>query len=81
MPKEYKVVHFLPVLKAGIFSTTGTPIDKQVEEILNAHAREGWIFESYQGAHAHVKPGCLAGLLGRKDEIQYYDIIIFARGG
>lgn len=76
---EYKVIHFLPKMKSNMFSTEGASIESQVQDAINREAQGGWAFVSYQTAHAIVKPGCLAGLIGKKEEVLSYDIIIFSK--
>lgn len=76
---QYKVVSFNAQLKGGAFSTQGERVDTQVEKVINDHAAQGWTFVSYQAVHAHVKPGCLAGLFGRKEELLSQDVLIFSR--
>jgi len=75
----YKVVHFVPELKGGMFSAEGPPISKQIEQIVNRYAAEGWEFVSYQTAHYFVRPGCFAGLFGQREQIHYYDILVLAK--
>ena len=77
--KTYNVIHFVPEMKGNVLSTKGIPVEKQVTDIINQQAAGGWQFESYQTAHVLVKPGCLAGLSGRKEEVLYYDIMIFSK--
>jgi hypothetical protein len=77
--KTYKIVHFVPMLQGGVFSDKGIPIEKQVTDVINQHAAAGWEFVAYQTTHVKVKPGCLASLFGRKEEINYYDIMIFSK--
>lgn len=77
--KTYKVVHFTPHLEAGVFSTTGAPINEQIEGVIRQYASEGWEFVTYQTAHAQVKPGCLGGLFGAKEQTVFLDILIFSK--
>ena len=75
--KQYKVVHFEPVLQGGVFggAAKGTPVEQQLQEAINREAAAGWHFESYQSAHVRIKPGCLST---KKDEFLYYDVLIFS---
>ncbi len=77
--KNYKVVHFMPKLKGGVFSTRGEAIESQLSDMINSHAAEGWQFVSYQTAHVAIAAGCLASLFGRKNEYAEYDILIFEK--
>ena len=77
--RTYKVIHFLPRLTGGVFGAKGEPIETQLNKVISQQATEGWDFVSYQTAHALVKAGCLSALLGRKDEVIFYDILIFAK--
>jgi hypothetical protein len=77
--KTYAVVPVQPELKGGFSSTSGVAIEKQVADIINRQAASGWEFSSYATSHVVVKPGCLAALFGRKQEILYYDVLIFSR--
>jgi hypothetical protein len=77
--KTYNVIHFVPQLQGGVFSNKGTPIEQQLTDVINQQAAGGWEFVTYQTSHVRVQPGCLAGLLGQKEQILYYDVMIFSR--
>ena len=77
--KTYSVIHFIAKMKGGVLSTKGEPVEKQVQDIINQQASSGWEFVSFQTAHVAVSPGCLAALMGRKEEIMHYDIMIFSK--
>lgn len=77
--RTYRVVPFTPQLTGGVFSTKGEPVAQQIENAIKKEAADGWDFVSYQTAHANVNPGCLAGLIGKKAETIFYDVLIFAK--
>ena len=77
--KTYRVVSFTPQFTGGVFSAKGEPIAQQLENVIKKEAADGWEFISYQSVHGVVNPGCLAGLIGRKQEIVYYDVLIFSK--
>jgi hypothetical protein len=77
--KTYRVVPYVPILKATVSGVKGVPIEGQLEAILNQYAAQGWVFESYQSIPVELKPGCIAGLLGVKSSIDYYTVLIFSK--
>ncbi len=78
--KTYKVVHFRPQLEhAFAGGAKGRPVEIQLQTMLNEHAAEGWELVDYETVHVNVKAGCIASLLGRRDEIIRHDVMIFAR--
>lgn len=54
-------------------------VSKQLQELINAYAKKGWQFHSVAEVNISVAPGCLAGLLGGKNEYTKYDQVVFCR--
>lgn len=79
MSYQYKAIEFIAVLKGGIVATKGTGIDRQFEDFISSNTKDGWEFYRLDTVHAYVKSGCLAALLGRKDEVWQRDIAIFRK--
>lgn len=77
--KTYQVVSFVPKVEGGVFADSGEKIEKQIADVINQQAAAGWEFVSYQTSHVVVKPGCIAGLIGRKQELLYCDVMIFSK--
>jgi hypothetical protein len=79
MQHEYKVAQFTGQLTAGMFGTKGVPLESQFQTFLDQFVKQGWEFYRTETIHAYVKAGCLAALLGRKDEVLYQDMVVFRK--
>jgi len=73
---KYKTVAFMGVLKS---SQGASEVASQLESLINENAAEGWEFYQLGSVNIEVKPGCLAGFLGRDSDYVRYDQIIFRR--
>jgi len=77
---EYMVVPFIGRLKSGLFSTQGAgDVSKQLTEVINQYANQGWEFRTVNDVNIEVKPGCLASLFGAKTAFIPFDQVIFRR--
>ncbi len=71
----YKVVPFMGKVKGS----TGD-VSAQLENIINQYESDGWEFVQLSQVTIEVKPGCIAGLIGRRGiEYTTYDQIIFKK--
>jgi hypothetical protein len=50
-----------------------------VEQVINSHALEGWEFVGVGEMSVTERPGCLGSLLGYKETLTVYNILIFRR--
>lgn len=48
--------------------------------LINEEAQDGWKFHSMENIAVTEKPGCLAGLFGRKDATVYFNMLVFEKG-
>jgi hypothetical protein len=72
---QFKVVPFRGFIKGG---KEGPEIaSQQLQEVINAHVKQGWVFHSLGQIHIIVQPGCLAGLFGQTASTVVYDQVIF----
>jgi hypothetical protein len=75
--KVYRVKPFEPVITERVATKEGSAaIARQLEELLNWGASEGWEFESYQRVDVGVRQGCL-GLGGTRTVL--YSMLVFSR--
>ena len=51
----------------------------RLEKLANDYAKQGWEFYRIDTVNVSVKPGCLAGLLGRRVESAPYCIVTFRK--
>ena len=75
MARQYSTKPFNPVVsekKAG-----GDEIAKQLGELINQGAAQGWTFESYESVQITVNPGCLTFFSGPR--IAQYGVVVFYR--
>ena len=73
---NYKVAPFMGVVKAG---GSAGEVASQLETLISQHAVDGWEFYQLGSVNIEVKPGCIAGLLGRDSDYVRYDQAIFRR--
>lgn len=75
--KTYHVEPFFPSVSAKDLSKHGAGlIAKQMEEVINQFAREGWLYEGYESIPVMVNAGCL-GFGTKTQEVRH--VLIFAR--
>jgi hypothetical protein len=71
---QFKVVPFRGRIKANELPDVAS---QQLQEVINAHVKQGWVFHSLGQIHTIVQPGCVAGLLGASASVVVYDQVIF----
>lgn len=75
---QYKVIPFIGQLKSGVFSSEGAgKVSEQLQNLINTYAIGGWEFYRIDQVNIHVKPGCMAALLGGKEAIISFDQVTF----
>jgi hypothetical protein len=75
--KTYRVKPFEPVITERVATKEGSAaIARQLEELLNLGASEGWQFESYQRVDVGVRQGCLS-MGGVKTVL--YSMLVFSK--
>ena len=77
---EYKVVPFMGQVKRG-FRNMGTAgeVSRQLQAVIDEHARQGWDFYSVEKINIAVSPGCFASLFGTSTALLDFDQIVFRR--
>ena len=79
---QYKVVPFIGQISTGLFSRdNAATVSKQLQELINQHSNQGWEFYSVEKINIEIKPGCIAGLLGRTSNFVSFDQVIFRKSG
>lgn len=76
--KVYKTVEGpreLVMDKGGSISNTM----KYFEDLINAEARNGWVYHSMESLPVYEKPGCLGALLGNSGVVHNRYLLIFER--
>ena len=71
---QFKVVPFRGGIKANELPEVAS---RQLQEVINAHVKQGWVFHSLGQIHMIVQPGCLAAFLGQTASTVVYDQVIF----
>jgi hypothetical protein len=54
---------------------------KQLEELINGQAQQGWEFVRVETIDTSVSPGCLAALLGGRAAVVSFNMVVFRRAG
>ncbi len=73
--KRYHVVPFKGVINE---KQSANDVSKQLEEVLNYGARNGWTFEHLNSVNIEVRPGCFAWLFGLHRETTKHDMVVFS---
>ncbi|MDO8571204.1 MAG: hypothetical protein Q7R79_00820 [bacterium] len=66
-------------LKATVGGAKGLPIEGQFQSLIDQHAKDGWEYYALENLHAQVSAGCLASLMGKKDEVLFQDVVVFRK--
>lgn len=72
----YHVVPFVGQLKGG---ADVSQVSKQLEDLINYYASQGWDFYSLDNVDIEVTPGCIQGLMGARTAYITYNQVIFRR--
>ena len=72
---QFKVVPFRAVIKASKEGPEAA--SQQLQDLINAHVKQGWVFHSLGQIHMIVQPGCLGALFGATASTIVYDQVIF----
>lgn len=76
--KQYKTVAGPVGLKIGAKESYAEAV-KQYAAIIDREAVGGWELDCIQQIPVTREPGCLAGLLGQKEETVYFNMLVFAK--
>jgi len=76
---QYKCV---PAPKELVIDKNGTydGAVRSFADIINREANDGWNFHSMENIAVTQKPGCFAGLFGKKEETVYFNMLVFSKG-
>lgn len=74
----YETVQIPPNINVGK-KDKGNEAGAYLREIINNKADDNWEFVSVESVGVRTSPGCLAALLGKKEEYSIYYVIIFRR--
>lgn len=74
----YETVQIPPNINVGK-KDKGNEAGAYLREIINDKANDNWEFVSVESVGVRTSPGCLASLLGKKEEYSIYYVIIFRR--
>ncbi len=75
MAREYTTRPFNPAVREK--QASGTEIARQLGELINRGAAEGWTYESYETVQITVNPGCLTMFSGPR--IAHFGVVVFYR--
>lgn len=76
--KQYKTVAGPVGLKIGHKESYADAV-KQYAAIIDREAVGGWALDCIQSIPVTREPGCLAGLLGQKEETVYFNMLVFVK--
>lgn len=75
---SYKVVPFIGNLKKDVFTVENAQkVSDQLQQLINAHAQQGWEFYRIDAVQIQISPGCLAGLFGQRTSWITFDQVVF----
>lgn len=75
----YKMVQVPPNISVAMKGRKGNEAAGYLQAVVNEHASDGWEFQRVDAIGVQVKPGCLAGLFGQKEEQEHYYVITFRK--
>ena len=76
---QYKMVQVPPNIEVQAKQHKGNEAAAYLEGIVNANSRDGWEFYRVDAIGVRVNPGCIAGLLGRKETFSIYYVVSFRK--
>ncbi|MBP6018772.1 MAG: DUF4177 domain-containing protein [Burkholderiaceae bacterium] len=79
MKYTYKMVQVPPNIEVEAKKHKGSEAAHYLQNVVNAHAEDGWEFHRIDQIGVDVKPGCFSGLLGQKTGFSTYHVISFRR--
>lgn len=79
MKYTYKMVQVPPNIEVQAKNHKGSEAAIYLQNIVNAHAEEGWEFHRIDSIGVQMTAGCLAALFGKKTEVTRYYVISFRR--
>ena len=78
-PFQYKMIQVPPNIQVQANQHKGNEAASYLEIVVNQHAKDGWEFYRIDSIGVNVKPGCLAALLGRKEDSYTYYVVSFRK--
>lgn len=79
MKYTYKMVQIPPNISVEARKHKGNEAAAYLQEVVNAHAEDGWEFQRIDSIGVQTTAGCLAALFGKKTEFSHYHVISFRR--
>lgn len=76
---EYKMVQIPPNVAVEMKKHKGNEAAAYLEKVVNQQGAEGWEFYRVDPIGVSLQPGCLAALLGQKEQQHLYHVITFRR--
>jgi hypothetical protein len=79
MSYEYKMVQVPPAIQVSAKEHKGNEAAEYLESKVNEMASQGWEFYRVDTIGVSLKPGCLAALSGKKEDMHNYYVITFRK--
>ena len=76
---KYKMVQVPPNIEVQAKNQRGNEAAAYLEEVVGTYAPMGWEFYRVDEIGVKVKPGCLAGFFGQKEDVTIYYVITFRK--
>lgn len=76
---QYQMVQVPPNIQIQAKEQRGNEAATYLQNVVNSHSKEGWEFYRVDPIGVSVQPGCLASLLGQKEQITTYYVITFRK--
>lgn len=79
MKYTYKMVQIPPNIEVQAKKHKGSEAANYLQNVVNAHAEEGWEFHRIDSIGVKTTAGCFAALFGHKASFDHYHVISFRR--
>jgi hypothetical protein len=76
---QYQMVQVPPNIQVQAKTQKGNEAANYLQNVVNQYTADGWEFYRVDPIGVSVQPGCLASLLGQKEQINTYYVITFRK--
>jgi hypothetical protein len=77
MAYRYEMVQLPPNIQISASGQKGNEAAVYLQNVVNEKAKTGWEFYRVDTIGVATKPGCLDGLLGKKEELTNFYVVTF----
>ena len=77
MAYRYEMVQLPPNIQISASGQKGNEAAVYLQNVVNEKAKTGWEFYRVDSIGVATKPGCLDGLMGKKEELTNFYVVTF----